>query len=333
MKDKYSHRERLEMIIAGEKPDRFAASFWRHFFHMEHHAEGTAEAMVGFQKRFDWDFIKVNPRADYMVQDWGLQIKYSHDEYKKHDKVSFPIQKPEDWIKIKPLSPSAPALAEHLKVVSMIHRAIGKETPILMTLFTPLSLAGRLVPTKQRLVDHLRTEPELVESALRAITETYRAYASELRNAGADGLFFATTHWASYDKLTWDEYQRFGVPYDLKVLEGTESGAINLLHVCASNNFLRELTRFDYRPKLVNWDSSDPTNPPLDKAYDVWPKAALVGGVDHTGWLLRSRPEEMPFFVDQIKRTHDPARVIIGPGCAVEPETDMNNLRAIRERL
>jgi len=70
--DKYSHRDRLEMILAGEKPDRFAASFWRHFFHMEHHAEGTAEAMVSFQKRFDWDFIKINPRADYHVEDRGL---------------------------------------------------------------------------------------------------------------------------------------------------------------------------------------------------------------------------------------------------------------------
>jgi len=27
------------MIIAGEKPDRHAASCWRHFFHMEHHAD------------------------------------------------------------------------------------------------------------------------------------------------------------------------------------------------------------------------------------------------------------------------------------------------------
>jgi uroporphyrinogen decarboxylase len=176
-------------------------------------------------------------------------------------------------------------------------------------------------------------EGELVEGALRAITETYRNYASELRNAGADGLFYATTHWASYDRLTWEEYQRFGVPWDLKVLEGTESDAINLLHVCASNNFLKELTKFDYRPQMVNWDTSDPTNPPLDMAYDIWKDAALVGGVDHTGWLLRSQPNEMPYFIDQLKRDHNPARVIIGPGCAVEPETNMDNLKAIRERL
>ena len=98
--DKYSHRERVEMILAGEKPDRFAASFWRHFYHMEHHAEGTIEAMVAFQKQFDWDFMKINPRADYHVQDWGKQIEYSHDEFTNHRKVGFPIQAAEDWSRI-----------------------------------------------------------------------------------------------------------------------------------------------------------------------------------------------------------------------------------------
>ena len=84
--EKYSHLERIQMIIAGERPDRHAASCWRHFFHMEHHAEGTAEAMLGFQKEFDWDFMKINPRADYHIEDWGLTQAWSHDEYKKHAK-------------------------------------------------------------------------------------------------------------------------------------------------------------------------------------------------------------------------------------------------------
>lgn len=331
--EKYTHRERINMIIAGEEPDRFAASFWRHYFHLENNARDTAEAMIAFQREFDWDFIKVNPRADYHVQDWGLELIYSTDELKKHEKARFPIQSAEDWDRVEPLPMSAPNLAEHLQVVSLIRKAVGPDVPILMTVFTPLSLAGRMVPSKETFVDYLRTEPERVERAVRAITRTFEQYAIELRNAGADGLFYATTHWASYDRLTWDEYQRYAVPYDLRVAQAAGDDALNLLHVCASNNFLRELSKFDYRAKLVNWDASDPTNVPLDKAYNIYPGAALVGGVDHTGWLLRSEPDEMVYFIDEIIKTHEPSRVIIGPGCAVEPETNMANLKAIRERL
>ncbi len=43
--NKHNHRERLELILAGERPDRFAASFWRHFYHLENHAEGMIEAI------------------------------------------------------------------------------------------------------------------------------------------------------------------------------------------------------------------------------------------------------------------------------------------------
>jgi uroporphyrinogen decarboxylase len=331
--DTYSHRERIDLILAGERPDRFAASFWRHYFHREHDAEGTAEAMIEFQKEFDWDFVKINPRADYMVQDWGLQLEYSTDEFRKHNKLSFPVQRAEDWRKIQPLTPEAPSLAEHLEVVSRVRKALGGGIHIFMTLFTPLSLAGRLVSSHDLLLDHLRAEPEFAVPALEAITRTYADYALELRNAGVDGLFYATTHWASYDKMTWDEYQRFGVPYDVQVVQAAGDDALNILHVCAGNNFLRELSKYDYHSRMLNWDASDPTNVPLDKAHQSYSDAVLLGGVDHTGWLLRSEPQEMPYFIDQLKSKYDPSRLIIGPGCAVDPETNMDNLKAIRENL
>lgn len=331
--DKYSHRERCQMIMAGEPPDRFASSFWRHFYHMEHHAEGTIEAMVGFQKMFDWDFMKLNPRAEYHVQPWGQQLDYSHHEYTKHTKKNFPVTTVDDWANIRPLDMNSPALAEHLKVVAGIRKAVGKDLPILMTVFTPLSVAGRMVSDRQTLVDHLRSHPDKVVPVLEAICQTFTAYASELRNAGADGLFYATTHWASADLLTWEEYECFGVPYDLKVVEATEEDAINLLHVCASNNYLRKLARIGYNCQLVNWDSCDPTNVPLDIACDEIPGKTLVGSVDHSGWLKHSNPEEISYQIDKIKSDHDSSRLIIGPGCSIPPEVPMENLRAIRDRL
>jgi uroporphyrinogen decarboxylase len=74
-----THWERIRAAIKGQDVDRVPISMWRHFFTMETSSEPLAEAMLDFQSRFDWDFMKVNPRASYHVEDWGVKVKYSGD--------------------------------------------------------------------------------------------------------------------------------------------------------------------------------------------------------------------------------------------------------------
>ncbi len=332
-KEKYSHRERLELILAGEKPDRYAASFWRHFYHKENSARGTAEVMLDFQKAFDWDFMKINPRADYHIEDWGFEQEYSSNEFQKHTVMKYPVAQAADWERIETLKATAPVLAEHLQVVSLIRKGIGRDFPILMTVFTPLAIAGRMVEDDQLLVEHLRQYPEKIHRALRAVTDTFINYVQELRNAGADGIFLATTQWASSNLVTWQEYEEFGVPYDREVIKAAEQDSLNLFHVCSSNNYLSQLAQIDYNCKMYNWDGDDPTNSPVDKACELLAGKTLVGGVDQRGWLLKSEPDEIPFQMQRIKKYLDPRRVIIGPGCSIAPEVPRENLKAIRENL
>jgi uroporphyrinogen decarboxylase len=302
---------------------------------MEHCADGTVEAMLAFQKEYDWDFMKINPRADYHTEDWGLRSEWSHQEFRKHEKVAYPVETAADWRKITPHASTPPSLAEHLTVVSRIRKKTDRELPILMTVFTPLAIAGRLIKDKQRLVEQLRNEPERIHGALRAITVTFTAYVSDLRNAGADGIFFATLNWASSDMITWDEYLAFGVPYDLEVMKAAESDAINLLHVCASNNYLDKLAKIEgYGCQLFNWDSADPSNRPIDRAGAILGNGKVaVGGVDQEGWLLHSDADEIGCMIDKIKDHHSPTSLILGPGCVVPPEVPAANLHAIRMRL
>lgn len=321
------------MIIAGEEPDRFAASFWRHFFHAEHDAEGLAEAMLYFQEKFDWDFMKINPRADYHVEDYGLKQEFSRNEFKKHRKYDFPITKLDDWDNINPLPFTSPVLSEHLKAVSMIRKKTDKELPLLMTVFTPLAIAGRMVEDDKLLVEHLRSHPEKILQALRAITDTFKIFVEELRNAGADGIFFATTQWASDNLISWKEYQKFGLPFDLEVIHAAGDDAMNLFHVCSSNNFLEELLPIDYSAAMYNWDSDDPTNKPLDNAMELMDGKIAVGGVDQKGWLLQSKPDEIGYQIDKLKDTFESTKLVIGPGCSIPPETPMENLQAIRDKL
>lgn len=306
---------------------------WRHFFHMESTVEGTADAMLYFQREYDWDFMKINPRADYHIEGWGFEQVWSKNEFEKHKKTRFPVSKIEDWQNIRPLPLSAPALADHLKIVSLIRKRSNKELPILMTVFTPLAIAGRMVEHNATLAEHLKIAPDAVESALRSITDTFVRFVAELRNAGADGLFFATTQWAAPEFLSWADYQRFGLPYDLQVIRAADTDALNLLHVCHSSCYLRQLAAEPYPAKLINWNSDDPTNLPLDRAMTELPQKVLVGGVDYTGWLLHSTPDEIRYKIDKLKANFAPDRLIIAPGCAIEPKTQKENLRAIRDNL
>lgn len=333
MIDKLNHRERIETILAGEKPDRYAASFWRHYFHLENCAEGTVAAMLDFQKKFDWDFIKINPRADYHVQDWGLELNYSTDEFTKHDKLAFPINSPDNWARIEPLPTTAPALAEHLEVVRQLRKKVGDDLPLLMTVFTPLSLAGRMIPDRELLPTHIREHPDLLHSALEAITETFCRYVEELRNAGADGIFYATTHWASADKLTWPEYEEFGLPYDLRVIQASAEDAINLLHVCDANNFLTELAPYDYLAAIYNWDADHTSNISLQQGRELLDNRTLMGGFPYTDQLVELSIAEVNQRMDQLLNDFSSTELIIGPGCAIPPETPDEILRAIRNRL
>ena len=76
----WSKKERLEAVLNGEKADRVPVSAWRHFLEDEHSgAERFANKMLDFQNTYDWDYIKLQPRASSFCEAWGQ--KYSYDDY------------------------------------------------------------------------------------------------------------------------------------------------------------------------------------------------------------------------------------------------------------
>lgn len=331
MAEKYSHRERVEIIMRGEKPDRPAASIWRHFYHKEATAEGLAEAMLGFQNEFDWDFMKINPRASYHVEDWGNKLRWSCSEFQKHIKLEFAVKNIHDWDKIEPLPITAKVLSEHLKAINLIKKKSDPGLPLLMTIFNPLGVARYLVGDTEKLKEHIDKDPRRITTALENITETFKRFSVECLNAGADGIFFATLEWASSDNMTYDDYMKYGRPYDLKILKAVQESRFNMLHVCHTNNYLKQLA--DYPAALINWDSSHPTNPSVEQAFEFVGDKTIVAGVDDRGWLWHSRPDEIAREIGRLKEKQAGRRFIFGPSCAIAPELPYDNLRAMRRAL
>jgi uroporphyrinogen decarboxylase len=314
-------------LLAGEPIDRTPVSFWRHFYHREHDAASLAEAMLYFQDKFDWDFMKVNPRASYHVQPWGAQIQFSTNEYVKTKITDYPVKKLEDWRRIEPVKLSAPAFQEQLQALRLIGQALKGELHFVETVFSPLSIAGDLVEREEVLIRHLREAPQIIHQALEAITQTFEKFVEEILNAGASGILFATTQWASANYITKEEYLEFGKPYDLRILKRVQEAEFSILHVCEPNNFLDLCV--DYPVGVVNWDATDSTNLSLDEGYALINRV-VIGGINHNQELLDANSAKVSEQANQTCALMQGKRWILGPGCSIPPEVPEINLARLR---
>ncbi len=66
-------RERLEAAISGQGVDRMPVALWRHFPGDDQDPAHLAAATVAFQRRWDFDFVKVTPASSFQIRDWGVQ--------------------------------------------------------------------------------------------------------------------------------------------------------------------------------------------------------------------------------------------------------------------
>jgi uroporphyrinogen decarboxylase len=326
MAETMTPRERLQATIRGEAVDRPAWSLWRHFYDTEATAEGLAGSMLGFQNDYQFDFMKVNPRASYHVEDWGVTIRYSGDPYKGPSIVDVPVKAPADWRKIEPLPSDKGVLGEHLKALRLIRDGLGGRIPFIMTVFNPLSLAGDLVASDRVLIDHMREVPDLVHHGLAAITETFVNYTKAVLDLGASGIFFATTSWASRDTMSPDQYRAFGRPYDLKVLEAAKSAEFNLLHVCGDNNMLLDLA--DYPVHAVNWASTSPSNPSVAEAA-ARIKPALVAGISREA-LLADTSDQALAEARRAREESGGKHWALGPVCSIPTRSRPETIQALR---
>ena len=323
MAEQMTKRERVMAAVRGEETDRPPWSLWRHYYHAEYSAEDLAERMRAWVAAYGFDFLKVNPRAEYHVQVWGAEYRPSREEHQRAERLDFPVKGPEDWGRIEPRGIEAPALAEQLDALRALASGLRGEVPFAETIFSPLGVAGYLVEDNQTLQRHIREHPRAVHQGVEAITQTFAAFAAACLEAGADGIFYATTRWASRDWLTPEEYAEFGRPYDLRVLEAVRDAPFNILHVCDPNNMLMDLG--DYPVQAFNWADTDPTNPSLADAARL--PGLRIGGLSGES-LTAEDPGAAAREAEAARTQAGDRRWALGPNCSIPTTSRDANIRA-----
>jgi uroporphyrinogen decarboxylase len=332
-------RERLEAALKGEAVDRVPVSAWRHFIPEERSAEQLAAASLAHFHTFDWDWLKLNPRATYYAEAWGN--RYDFDNYHSvfPRLVDGPIRSPADLEKIAPVSATGGVFGEHLDLVRRVKAGIG-EAHFVQTVFSPLSVLGFLLahPPRhdadaltQAQYDALRRaiqeNPQGVHAALGVIADVLAAYAAAAVDAGASGIFFAIVKLARQGVLSEAEYAEFGRPYDLRVLQAVQGAPFNLLHICGPQVYFQ--LALDYPVHAINWATLYQGNPTVGEAQRLTERA-LIGGVDELGTLQSGTPDQVVAEAQAAIRATGGRRFLLAPGCGTRMDVPDANLYALR---
>jgi uroporphyrinogen decarboxylase len=321
-----THRKRIENCLASQSLDRPPAALWRHSPVDDQTAQGLANATLVFQRTFDWDLVKVTPSSSYCLTDWGVEDVWKGHTEGTREYTRRVIQHPEDWEKLPVLDPKKGRLADVLESLRLIVHELGEDTPIIHTIFNPLSQAKNLAGGQTLLV-HARMYPDALETGLQTITETTRLYIEAAAWTGIDGIFYAVQH-AQYSLFSETEYERFGRTFDLQVLEPAEQMWLRLLHLHGLDVMFNLFT--DYPVNIVNWHDRE-TPPTLAQAQKLFPGIVCGGVSQHT--LVYGTPEQVRSEALDALQDTSGQRFMLGTGCVAPIIAPYGNMLALRQSL
>jgi uroporphyrinogen decarboxylase len=325
-------RSRVEAALQGAKVDRPPAAAWGHTYREEWSPEALAKVTVQRARRYGWDFVKFQPRASSFAEAFGARYRSAGHALRAPKEVEHPIHGYRDWPNLAPASADAPSLAEQVEALRLTVAELGPDVPVLQTVFSPISVAGYLVgKDKRRAVRDLRRHPEAVLAALDRIADAMIDFSHRSVEAGAAGIFYAISGYASAGMVTAEEYDRWLYPLDERILAALPKAAwFNVLHLC------RGQLHFDIARRLpvqaVSWSVEDAGNPTLAEGRQLSGKA-VMGGLGQRTTLYRGTPEEV---ISQAREAlHDTGgeRFLLAPGCSVPPGARAENLVAMMKAV
>lgn len=319
-----THRERIQACIRGEKTDRPPVALWRHFPVDDQDPATLAAAALHFQSVYDFDIVKVTPASSFMVKDWGVDDQWTNDSEGSRKYTRRAIQSPRDWESLPELSPAAPHLAAQLECLRAIRKGLGPDTPVIQTIFNPLSQAKNLAGN-ELLLEHLRMYPEAVMRGLETIARGTRKFIEAAIETGIDGLFYAVQH-AQAEMLSLDEYKKFGLPFDKQALEPMKDLWCNMMHLHGMNVHFSLVDEFDFQ--IVNWHDRE-TYPSLSEAQKIF-NGVVCGGLRQDALVFETPAEIRAEALDAIGQTGG-EKFILGTGCVTHITAAHGNIMTVRK--
>lgn len=334
----WSRRERIQAIANGELADRAPVAAWRHFPGHEASAASLAQAMLEFQATYDWDYMKVNPRAIYYHEAWGNEYDYSRYNDVLPTLMKHRIHDTHDLHSLQKLPGTVGPFGEQLAALKLIKSQVPEDLPIFQTIFTPIGVLANLcglrslgryreAPREESaLIKLLAEDRKGVHAALRAIATTLASYAAAVLETGVDGVFYAALGMARTGYFTRDEWDEFVKPYDLIVLEALKAG-VTMLHTCGIYGNPEWFV--DYPIHILHWAESATGNPTLRDSTAWIGRKVPMGGVDERLFGTGAAAEIAAKARDAVSVMAG-RPFVLAPDCSVAINSQEDELRAFR---
>ena len=319
-------RERVEAALAMGVADRPPVGAWGHTYREEWSPADLAAVTVERARQFGWDFVKFQPRATCFAEAFGSVYKPAGHRLKGPILVSAAVPDLEAWRSVSESNPKA--LHDQAESLAMVAHELGRGVPVIQTVFSPLTVAGYLVgKSKSRVVRELRKNPELVRPVLDRIADVLVDFARRSVKAGAAGVFYAISGYASKDAMPEALYRELVLPLDVSVLERLPREAwFNVVHLCGSNlNFglAREMPA-----QAVSWSIHNQGNPSFVEGRTM-SERAVMGGLGQRASLLYGPPTEVEAEARRAVAETGGRALLLAPGCSVPTRARDINLAAM----
>ena len=141
-----NHWERIEATLAGDAVDRPPICLWRHWPVEDESPDTLADAMVRWQREYDWDLVKHAPNGNYVIHDWGGETSYIPEKSRGlgvSTVTRWAVTSAHGWPELAQLDVTRGHLGEQLRAVRQVAAALDGSVPILQTVFSPLNIAPK----------------------------------------------------------------------------------------------------------------------------------------------------------------------------------------------
>jgi uroporphyrinogen decarboxylase len=307
--DNPTHKERIREVLAGNHPDRVPVGLWRHFPVDDQDPEMLAESTLDFQKRYDLDLIKVTPESSYCLKDWGAQDRWEGNTEGTRIYIKYVVQEPQDWDRLKVLDPRSGFLGAQLHCLKIVVGKAGATTPVVQTIFNPLAQAKNLCGDST-LKRHLQNHPDAVRAGLDIILQSTLRFIEVCLEIGVDGIFLAVQH-ATPAFFGEEEYRKWGMPDDLKILAAAGNSWLNILHLHGKEIHFQLLS--GYPAQVINWHDRE-AGPSLKEGHAISGKTVCGGWRQWETIALGDGNKVEAEAVDAITQMRG-KNLILGTGC------------------
>lgn len=316
----------LRRLLAGASLPRPPYSLWGHDWVREQSLDGLEAATFAMVERVQPDFVKLNPRFTLFVEDFGATFRTGNH---RPEPAWWPVREAADLRRLPRLDPRRGVLGQHTGLLARIRDRLDPGIPVIQTLFTPLVIVRDLAGKREAdVVRWMAEDPASLHEGLKRVTDLYVQWVRRTMEAGAAGIFLATTVMATRRTLSPEQYAVFGRPYDLEVLEAiqAEGGWWTVFHVCQPDALFDAVAA--YPVPALSWAAGEGSNPGLAEGRARSGRIA-VGGVP-VATMLQGTPGDVRAAVAAARREL-PDGLVLGPSCTIDPATPLANLEAFRE--